>query len=129
MYSLTTCTPCDSTYATENALMLHLGLKHRKINDILEADGKRPVDLSKFRPIRHQAIPSLPENSVPNETLKETISAHEHSQFALESEKSTHEQAKPNKETSLLEPKKSETGWKKKSHLCQLCGKECKFPR
>ena len=118
MYSGTTCTPCGTTYSTENALMLHLGLKHRKINTLLEAAGKEPLDLKHIRPIN---------NTKDTKEIKETM------QFRDAPDEKENKKSGEVKETlpealAPIETKSVPVALKGKGLQCEMCGKDCKFP-
>ena len=115
MYNGTTCIPCGTTYSTENALMLHLGLKHRKINTLLEAAGKEPLDLKHIRPIN---------NTKETKEMKENMESRD-----------TPDEKDNKKSTETLpvtlapiETKSAPVALKGKGLQCEMCGKDCKFP-
>lgn len=54
LYSDLTCLSCEFAFTTEHALLLHIGLKHRKINEILAAEGKQPLLLANIRPLANK---------------------------------------------------------------------------
>jgi len=54
LYDGNTCKLCDIAYSTEFALMIHLGWKHQKINDVLKSKGYKPLVL---RTVDHRTPP------------------------------------------------------------------------
>jgi len=58
LYEGNTCKLCDIAYSTEFALMIHLGWKHQKINDVLKSKGYKPLVL---RTVDHR-VPPGPSN-------------------------------------------------------------------
>ena len=46
LYQGTNCLICDKGFSTEVYLVLHIGVKHKKVNDVLLQKGLKPVDAS-----------------------------------------------------------------------------------
>ena len=129
MYSSTTCLPCSVTYSTEAALMLHLGIKHRLINGILEEEGKRTIALT-TRALQPR-LPSKPEEEEDTIPYSPTLDKDEQLDIAPEKESDKTEEKIMSIQKEASSDKKvvkSITPLKKKRHQCALCGKELKFP-